>query len=47
MRQRLVQAMLALYFALAPSTVPMWRLRVGAPPAATLVVGKPVSRIGS
>ena len=47
MRQRLVQAMLALYFALAPSTVPMWRLNVGVTPAATLVVGKPVSRIGS
>lgn len=47
MRQRFAQAMLALYFALAPSTVPLWRFSVAAPPAATLVVGNPVPRIRS
>jgi hypothetical protein len=47
MRQRLVEAMIALYFALAPSTVPLWRTAVTAPPAAMLVVGEPVPRIGA
>ncbi len=46
LKQRLAEAMMALYFALAPSTVPLWRRAVGPPPAAMLVVGEPVPRIG-
>jgi hypothetical protein len=37
--------MLAVYFALAPSSVPLWRRAVTVPPAAMLVVGEPVPRI--
>ncbi|MDH3518116.1 MAG: hypothetical protein OEM66_04250 [Acidimicrobiia bacterium] len=47
MKQRLVEAMLALYFALAPSTVPLWRRAITVPPAAVLVVGEPVPRLGA
>ena len=47
MKQRLAEAMIALYFALAPSTVPQWRWAITAPPAAMLVVGEPVPRIGA
>ncbi len=47
LRQRLIEAMLAVYFALAPSTIPSWRMAVAPPPAAMLVVGEPVPRIGT
>ena len=44
-RLRLAEALVAFYFALAPSTVPFWRQAAGPPPAAVLVVGEPVPRI--
>ena len=46
LKQRLAEAMLALYFAVAPSTLPPRRGGVTPPPAAMLVVGEPVPRIG-
>ncbi|MBT8166239.1 MAG: hypothetical protein HKO63_01745 [Acidimicrobiia bacterium] len=46
LKQRFVEAMLAAYFAIAPSRAPLWRLAVAPPPAAMLVVGEPVPRIG-
>lgn len=45
LKQRVAEAMLALYFAVAPSTMPAWRQAAAAPPAAMLVVGEPVPRI--
>ena len=47
LKRRMVEAMLAAYFALAPSTVPVWRWAVAPPPAAMLVVGEPVPRIST
>ncbi len=47
LKQRVAEAMLALYFALAPSTVPLWRRAATPPPAAMLVVGESVPRIGA
>ena len=41
LRTRLSTALLAVYFALAPSTVPLWRLEPRPPPAAVLPVGAP------
>lgn len=47
LKRRVAEAMLAVYFALAPSTVPPWRRGVSPPPAAVLLVGDPVPRIGA
>lgn len=44
-RTRLAEAMLAVYFALAPSTIPLWRTAATPPPAAVLMVGEPTPRI--
>jgi hypothetical protein len=46
LKRRLIEAALAAYFALAPSRAPLWRWAVAPPPAAMLVVGEPVPRIG-
>lgn len=46
LKQRLAEALMAAYFAVAPSTIPLWRQAVVEPPAAMLVVGEPVPRIG-
>ena len=41
-RQRLAQAALAIFYALAPSTVPAWRTDPLHRPTAVLMVGSPV-----
>jgi hypothetical protein len=41
LRAQLSGALLAVFFALAPTTVPEWRLAPTRPPAAVLPVGEP------
>ena len=40
------RALLALFFALAPSSIPEWRTAPEAPPAAVLPVGEPIRMLG-
>lgn len=42
MRRRFAEALLAIYFAMAPSTIPSWRVDPTHRPAAVLMVGAPV-----
>ncbi len=41
LRVRMSGVFMAVFFALAPSTVPLWRLDPRPPPAAVLPIGEP------
>lgn len=40
-------ALLAAFYAIAPSTVPHWRLDPGLPPAVVLPIGEPVPSLSA
>ncbi len=47
MSDRLAQVLLAVYFALAPSSVPAWRLLPRPRPVAVEFVGEPTPALGA